>query len=95
MPIGEAVQVIQAKLREDDSLAEGTRFPPDRVAELLDMCLQRSTYFSYGGELCEQREGATWTPLWMYNILFPRNPISLTSSVLWYLDVMVSIYGIL
>ena len=57
VPIGEAVQVIQAKLREDDSLAERTPLSPDRVAELLDMCL-RSTYFSYGGEFYEQREGA-------------------------------------
>ena len=54
VPIGEAVQVIQAKLREDDSLAERTPLLPDRVAVLLDMCL-RSTYFSYGGQ---QREGA-------------------------------------
>ena len=37
VPIGEAVQVIQAKLREDDSLAERTPLSPDRVAELLDM----------------------------------------------------------
>ena len=44
VPIGEAVQVIQAKLRKDDSLAERTPLSPDRVAELLDMCL-RSTYF--------------------------------------------------
>ena len=37
--IGEVMQVIQAKFREDDSLAERTPLPPDRVAELLDMCL--------------------------------------------------------
>ena len=43
VPISEAVQVIQAKLREDDILAERTLLSPDRVAELLDMCL-RSTY---------------------------------------------------
>ena len=56
--IGEAVQVIQAKLMEDDSLAERTPLLLDRVVELLDLCL-RSTYFSYGGEFYEQREGAT------------------------------------
>ena len=58
VPTGEAVKVIQAKLREDDDLAGRTPLPSDRVAELLDMCL-RSTYFSYGGEFYEQREGAT------------------------------------
>ena len=46
VPIGEAMQVIQAKLREDDSLSERTLLSPDRVADLMDM----STYFSYGGE---------------------------------------------
>ena len=46
LPVAEVVQVIQAKLREDDSLAKRT---PDRVTESLDMCL----YFSYGGEFYE------------------------------------------
>ena len=54
--IGAAVQVIQAKLSEDDSLAERTPLSPDRVAELLDVYL-RSTYFNYGGEFYKQREG--------------------------------------
>ena len=30
---------------------------PDRIAELLGLCL-KSEYFSYGGEFYEQREGA-------------------------------------
>ena len=34
VPIGETVQVIRAKLREDDSLAERTPLSLDRVAEL-------------------------------------------------------------
>ena len=54
VPIGEAVQVVQAKLREE---AERIPLSPDRVVELLDMCL-RSTYFSYDVEFYEQREGA-------------------------------------
>jgi hypothetical protein len=57
VPIGEAVEVIRGKLREDEDLAERTPLSPDRVAELLGLCL-RSTYFSYGGEFYEQREGA-------------------------------------
>ena len=50
VPIGEMVKVIPAKHREDNSLAVRTLISPDRVPELLEMCL-RSTYFSYGGEL--------------------------------------------
>ena len=53
VPIVEVVQVIQAKLRKDDSLAERTPLLPDRVAGHVP----RSTYFSYGGEFYEQREG--------------------------------------
>ena len=44
------MQVIQA-----GRMAERTLLLPDRVAELLDMCL-RSTY---GGEFYKQSEGAT------------------------------------
>ena len=51
------MQVIQTKLKEDDSLAERTPLSPDRVSGLLDLCL-RSTYSSYGGEFYELREGA-------------------------------------
>ena len=57
VPIGEAVEVIRSKLREDEDLAERTPLSLDRIAELLDFCL-RSTYFSYRGEFHEQREGA-------------------------------------
>ena len=51
VPVGE---VIQEKLREDEDLVERT---PGRIAELLSICL-KSSYFSYGGEFYEQREGA-------------------------------------
>ena len=49
------VEAAQAKLREDNSLADGTPLSPDRVAELPDMCLRSS----YGGVFYEQREGTT------------------------------------
>ena len=49
VPIGEAVQAIQVKLREDDSLTERIPLSQDRVVELWDMCL-RSTYFIYADE---------------------------------------------
>ena len=38
-------------------LVNRTTLSPDRVAELLEACL-KSTYFCYGGEFYEQREGA-------------------------------------
>ena len=43
VPIGEAVDIIRARLEEDESLGERTPLSPGRVAELLQLCL-RSTY---------------------------------------------------
>ena len=57
VPIDEAVQVIRDRLRRDETLVSRTTLSPDRVAELLETCL-KSTYFCYGGEFYEQREGA-------------------------------------
>ena len=57
VPIDEAVQVIHDRLRRDETLVDRTTLSPDRVAELLETCL-KSTYFCYGGEFYEQREGA-------------------------------------
>ena len=79
------MQVIQAKLREDDSLAERTPLSPDRVAELLDMCL-RSTYFSYSSE---QREGAAMVAnLYMefFEELALESALSRTRLWKWYVD---------
>ena len=42
---------------QDDSFEEVTTLTPDRISELLEVCLG-STYFSYQGENYEQREGA-------------------------------------
>ena len=50
VPIEEAVGVIRDKLREDEDLVERTPLSPDRVAELLSLCLS--------GEFYEQRQGA-------------------------------------
>ena len=49
--------IIRARLEEDESLGERTPLSPERVAELLQLCL-RLTYFSFNGEFYEQREGA-------------------------------------
>ena len=42
---------------DDEDLVERRPLSPDRIAELLGLCL-KSTYFSCGGEFYEQREGA-------------------------------------
>ena len=42
VPIDEAVQVIQWRLAQDDTLAGRTAHSPDQVAELLDMCMSDS-----------------------------------------------------
>ena len=57
VPISKAVDIIRKRLEEEDSLEDRTPLSPQRVAELLQLCL-RSTYFSFNGELYEQREGA-------------------------------------
>ena len=57
VPVDEAVQVIRDRLQQDEMLADRTTLSPDKVADLLEMCL-KSTYFSYGGDFFEQREGS-------------------------------------
>ena len=57
VPISEAVDIIRKRLDEDDSLEDRTPLSPQRVAELLQLCL-RSTYFSFNGAFYEQKEGA-------------------------------------
>ena len=57
VPVGEAISVIRERLREDETLGDRTILSPEWVAELLEMCL-KSTYFSYGGNFYEQKEGA-------------------------------------
>ena len=57
VPVDEAISVIRRKLEEDGTLGDRTFFSPERIAELLEMCL-KSPYFSYGGSFYEQKEGA-------------------------------------
>ena len=59
MPVLEQAHlgVLRDKLQGHEMLADRTTLSPDWVAELLEACL-RSTYFSYGGDFYEQREGA-------------------------------------
>ena len=57
VPVGEAVSIIRERLMEDETLGDRTSLSPERIADLLEMCL-RSTYFSFGGNFYEQKEGA-------------------------------------
>ena len=52
VPVDEAISVIRRKLGEDGTLGDRTSLSPERIAELLGMCL-KSTYFSYGGSFYE------------------------------------------
>ena len=56
VPVDEAISVIRRRIGEDEALGDRTILSPERVAELLEMCL-KSTYFSYGGNFYEQKEG--------------------------------------
>ena len=57
VPVGEAVSIIRERLGEDGTLEDRTSLSSERIADLLEMCL-RSTYFSFGGNFYEQKEGA-------------------------------------
>ena len=57
VPVGEALSIIRERLMEDETLGDRTSLSPERIADLLEMCL-RSTYFSFGGNFYEQKEGA-------------------------------------
>ena len=57
VPVGEAVSINRERLREDGTLGDRTSLSQERIADLLEMCL-RCTYFSFGGNFYEQKEGA-------------------------------------
>ena len=39
VPVHEAISVIRRRLREDGTLGDRTILSPERIAELLEMCL--------------------------------------------------------
>ena len=57
VPVDEAISIIRRILGEDRTLGDRTSLSLELIAELLGMCL-KSTYFSYGGNFYEQKEGA-------------------------------------
>ena len=61
VPIEEAVDTIEERLRKDVSLEMRIPLSPERIAELLELCL-RSTYVSYNGEFYEQMGELLWVP---------------------------------
>ena len=56
VPIKEAVDTIRERLQKDVSLEMRTPLSPERIAELLELCLM-STYFSYNSEFYEHTRG--------------------------------------
>ena len=61
VPIQKAVDVICRRLQDDKRLCERTAMQPISIAGLLELCI-RSTYFSFGGQIYEQKEGLQWVP---------------------------------
>ena len=57
VPIGKALEVVNKKLTEDDTLSDRTTLLPNQVTSLLEICL-RTTYFIYQGQCFEQTDGA-------------------------------------
>ena len=57
VPTEEALQVIHRLLLEDESLGNRTELTADQITHLLDLCI-RTTYFIYGGEYYQQKDGA-------------------------------------
>ena len=57
VPVGEAVSIRSERLMEDKTLGDRTSLSPERIANLLEMCLSPPTS-SFVGNFCEQKEGA-------------------------------------
>ena len=57
VPVDEALEVVQRRLEEDETLMERTELSPTHVTHLLELCL-RTTYFKFQGSYYEQRDGA-------------------------------------
>ena len=57
VPIDLSLQTIDRRLREDNILSDRTTLDPPTITMLTELCL-RTTYFQYGNEFFEQRDGA-------------------------------------
>ena len=57
VPIDKALDVINRRLTDDDTLGDRSTLTPDQVTMLLRICL-KTTYFMYYQQFYEQMEGA-------------------------------------
>ena len=57
VPIDLSLQIIDRRLREDNTLSDRTTLGPPTITMLTELCL-RTTYFQYGNEFFEQKDGA-------------------------------------
>ena len=57
VPIQEALQVIEKRLVEDDTLEDRILMTPNTICHLTELCM-KSTYFAFEDNLYEQIEGA-------------------------------------
>ena len=84
VPIDLSLQIIDRRLREDNTLSDRTTLDPPTITMLTELCL-RTTYFQYGNEFFEQKDGAAMgsplspvvatilSPLWGNTPHFVRN----------------------
>ena len=57
VPIDLSLQIIDRRLREDNTLSHRTTLDPPTITTLTELCL-RKTYFQYSSEFFEQKDGA-------------------------------------
>ena len=57
VPIDLSLQIIDRRPREDNTLSDRTTLDPPTITTLTEFCL-RTTYFQYGNEFFEQKDGA-------------------------------------
>ena len=57
VPVDDALEVISALLKDDDSLGDRTSIPASDICLLTEFCL-RSTYFQFKNDFFEQVDGA-------------------------------------
>ena len=63
VPIDLSLQIIDRRLREDNTLSDRTTLDPPTITTLTELCL-RTTYFQYSNEFFEQKDGQPWALQW-------------------------------